>query len=84
MTKLLDRMVRDGLVKRMPDARDRRVVRIAMTPRGEATVRDLLVSAKAHEADLLSRFPDIGANRLKELLRSMAARPVRGRRREAA
>ncbi|WP_207539768.1 MarR family winged helix-turn-helix transcriptional regulator [Sabulicella rubraurantiaca] len=84
MTKLLDRMVRDGLVKRMPDARDRRVVRIAMTPRGEATVRDLLVSAKAHEAELLSRFPDIGANRLKELLRSMAARPARGRRREAA
>lgn len=84
MTKLLDRMVRDGLVKRMPDARDRRVVRIVMTPRGEAMVRDLLVTAKTHEAELLSRFPDINAQRLKELLRSMAVRPSRGRRREAA
>src|SRR3954463_8460895 len=35
MTKLLDRMVRDGLVKRTQDSRDRRVVRIALTPRGE-------------------------------------------------
>lgn len=85
MTKLLDRMVRDGLVKRLPDARDRRVVRIQMTQRGEAVVRDLLVQAKQHEAEVLARFPDIGAQRLKELLRAIAARPVRGtRRREAA
>lgn len=84
MTKLLDRMVRDGLVKRLPDARDRRIVRIQMTPRGEGLVRDLLVSAKAHETDVLARFPEISAQRLKELLRAMAARPARGRRREAA
>ncbi|MFL1460995.1 MarR family winged helix-turn-helix transcriptional regulator [Roseococcus sp. DSY-14] len=84
MTKLLDRMVRDGLVKRLPDARDRRVVRIQMTPRGEAVVRDLLGAAKTHEAEVLARFPDIGAQRLKELLRAMAVKPSRARRREAA
>ncbi len=84
MTKLLDRMVRDGLVKRLPDARDRRVVRIQMTQRGEALVRDLLGAAKAHEADLMARFPDIGAQRLKELLRAMAVKPGRARRRDAA
>ncbi len=32
MTKLLDRMVRDGLVTRSQYARDRRVVRVALTP----------------------------------------------------
>ena len=32
MTKLLDRMVRDGLVTRAQDARDRRIVRVALTP----------------------------------------------------
>ncbi|WP_431271435.1 MarR family winged helix-turn-helix transcriptional regulator [Dankookia sp. P2] len=34
MTKLLDRMVRDGLVKRTQDTKDRRVVRVALTTRG--------------------------------------------------
>src|SRR3712207_3310641 len=35
-TKLLDGMARDGLVTREQDARGRRVVRIALTPEGEA------------------------------------------------
>src|SRR3954468_11661905 len=46
MTKLLDRMVRDGLVKRTQDSRDRRVVRIALTPRGETMVGELVVIAR--------------------------------------
>ncbi|MCS6890147.1 MAG: MarR family transcriptional regulator [Rhodovarius sp.] len=80
MTKLLDRMVRDGLVKRLPDPRDRRVVRIQMTPRGEALVADLLVAAKKHEAELLARHPEIDALKLKPLLRALIARYRRGRR----
>jgi DNA-binding MarR family transcriptional regulator len=80
MTKLLDRMVRDGLVKRLPDARDRRVVRIVMTPRGESLVADLLVAAKKHEADVLARHPEVDALQLKALMRALIGRHRRGKR----
>ena len=42
MTKLLDRMVRDGLVTRTQDARDRRVVRVALTAEGERLAAELI------------------------------------------
>ena len=80
MTKLLDRMVRDGLVKRLPDARDRRVVRIQMTPRGEAVVNELLEGAKKHEAEVLARHPELDSMAIKDLLRGMIARHRKGRR----
>ena len=80
MTKLLDRMVRDGLVRRTPDARDRRVVRIQTTPRGDALVKNLLISAKAHEMELMSRFPDFDEQRLKRLLQAVVAKPTKTRR----
>ncbi len=84
MTKLLDRMVRDGLVQRLPDARDRRVVRIEATERGQALVQDLLVAARHHEAQVLARFPDMDPAAFKQLLRAMMTRPGRGRRAVAA
>lgn len=80
MTKLLDRMVRDGIVKRLPDQRDRRVVRIQMLPRGEQMVRELLHSAKSHEAEVLARFPAVDRMQLKQLLRAMLTKPARARR----
>ena len=80
MTKLLDRMVRDGLVQRLPDARDRRVVRIEATPRGQAVVEELLVAARQHEAQVLARFPDMDPATFKQLLRAMMTKPPRGRR----
>jgi len=80
MTKLLDRMVRDGLVRRMPDPRDRRVVRILTTPRGDALVKNLLISAKAHEMELMSRFPEMDEQRLKNLLRAVLVKPGKARR----
>lgn len=84
MTKLLDRMVRDGLVKRLPDARDRRVVRIQMTPRGEAVVNELLEGAKKHEAEVLARHPELDSMAVKDLLRGMIARQRKGRRQQAS
>jgi len=83
MTKLLDRMVRDGLVQRLPDARDRRVVRIEATPRGQAVVADLLVAARQHEAQVLGRFPEMDPVALKRLLRAMMTKAPRGRRGQA-
>ncbi|MBW8269136.1 MarR family winged helix-turn-helix transcriptional regulator [Caldovatus aquaticus] len=80
MTKVLDRMERDGLVRRHPDLQDRRVVRLTLTPRGEATVAELLVAARAHEAEVLARHPPAEVEAIKALLRELIARQDRPRR----
>ena len=77
MTKLLDRMVRDGLVVRSQDARDRRVVRVALTPKGETLASELTRAAKQHEATVVARFPDMGSAELKAVLRSVLERETR-------
>lgn len=74
MTKLLDRMVRDGLVTRSQDTRDRRVVRVVLTEKGEALGVELTAAAHQHEAAVLARFPEIERLNLKGLLRSVLAR----------
>lgn len=81
MTKLLDRMVRDGLVKRAPDERDRRIVRIRPTASGTALLADLLVLARTHEAEVLTRHAGVEPLALKALLRSMLARHESAHRR---
>jgi DNA-binding MarR family transcriptional regulator len=80
MTKLLDRMVRDGLVCRTQDTRDRRVVRISLTPRGHAVVTELVEAAKRHEAEVMARHPGAEAGEIKALLRRMIASQGRQRR----
>jgi DNA-binding MarR family transcriptional regulator len=80
MTKLLSRMVRDGLVLRNPDSRDRRMVRIQMTPKGEAMVASLLVQARRHEANVLARLDGIEGETLKRVLRGLIERPNKRRR----
>ena len=77
MTKLLDRMVRDGLVTRSQDARDRRVVRVALTPKGETLATELTHAARQHEAAVLARFPDMGTVEMKAVLRSVLEREVK-------
>ncbi len=78
MTKVLDRMERDGLVKRQQDGRDRRLVRVSLAPRGETMVGDLLGAARAQEAEVLARHPDAAA--IKDLLRALIARQGQKRR----
>jgi DNA-binding MarR family transcriptional regulator len=80
MTKLLDRMVRDGLVKRTQDTRDRRVVRVALTARGDVMAADLVQAAKLHEAEVLARHPEAEAMAIKTLLRAIMNRQPRLRR----
>lgn len=80
MTKLLDRMVRDGLVRRMQDTRDRRVVRVALTTRGEMMATDLVQVARQHESEVLARHPEAEAMAIKTLLRAIIARHAKPRR----
>ncbi len=80
MTKVLDRMERDGLVRRRTDRRDRRVVRLTLTARGETMLAELLVAARAHEAEVTARHPEAEVEAIKSLLRGMIARHGRARR----
>ena len=80
MTKLLDRMARDGLVTRSQDARDRRLVRIALTPAGEAKAAELAAAAEGYEAEVLVRHP--GADGIRAVLRGIIARPGPARHHE--
>lgn len=81
MTKLLDRMERSGLVRRTPDARDRRVVRIDLTPVGAAKAKELVAAAKEHEASVLTRHPETGGDQFKVLLRAIMTKHMRPGRR---
>jgi MarR family transcriptional regulator, organic hydroperoxide resistance regulator len=56
MTKVLDRMERQGLVGRHPDDSDRRRVLIHLNQAGRARAAPVLRAAKAHEARLLAPF----------------------------
>jgi 3-hydroxy-9,10-secoandrosta-1,3,5(10)-triene-9,17-dione monooxygenase reductase component len=54
MTKILDRMQRQGLVERRSDAHDKRRVLIHLTDPGRKRAQPVLRAAKAHEADMLA------------------------------
>jgi MarR family transcriptional regulator, organic hydroperoxide resistance regulator len=71
MTKLLDRLVREGLVAREPDARDRRVTRVALTSRGTTLAAELVTLAERYEAEVLARHPR--AEGIKEVLTDIIA-----------
>lgn len=74
MTKLLDRMERDGLVARRSHAPDRRQVRVLNTEKGAGLVQELLALARAHEAELLARHPASEVAAIKSLLLGLIAR----------
>ena len=71
MSKIVGRMERAGLVIRRAGKRDRRQVRVFITPDGRRRVDTALKDAKLHEAEILSRFGTEDARRLKQLLRSL-------------
>ena len=62
LTRLIDRMVSDGLVHRRPDARDRRRVRVHLTRGGWALYRRL-GERIAHEEDAMLAGSDATAAR---------------------
>ena len=65
ITRLLDRMEQDRLVRRRPDPRDRRVSQVQMTRAGEALFARL---AKDHEGWTASVFGSLDNAELKQLI----------------
>jgi DNA-binding MarR family transcriptional regulator len=58
LTKVLDRMERDGLLARRGTTADRRRVAIHLTAKGRARVKPVQRAAKTHEAELLKQFTE--------------------------
>jgi 3-hydroxy-9,10-secoandrosta-1,3,5(10)-triene-9,17-dione monooxygenase reductase component len=58
LTKVLDRMARDGLVERRGTAADRRRVTVHLTAAGRARVKPVQRAARDHEAELLRQFTE--------------------------
>jgi DNA-binding MarR family transcriptional regulator len=71
MTKLLDRMEKDQLVRRSSSDRDQRIVQVSLTAQGRTLAVALVDAAKHHEAALLARHPQ--AATIKDGLRAIIA-----------
>ncbi|MET9068553.1 MarR family winged helix-turn-helix transcriptional regulator [Streptosporangium sandarakinum] len=71
ITKRIDRMVAKNLVERVPDAVDRRTVRIRLTAHGRRTIDDLFALHIANEARLLQALGRDQADGLADALRTL-------------
>jgi MarR family transcriptional regulator, transcriptional regulator for hemolysin len=68
MVRTIDRMVRDGLVMRMPDSDDRRLSRIHLTERGWSLRDELVPLAMAVNDAILQRLTANEGRTLRRLL----------------
>lgn len=73
MVRTIDRMVRDGLVTRMPDADDGRLSRIHLTQRGWSLRDELVPLAKAVNDAMLQRLTANEGRTLRGLLTKLLA-----------
>lgn len=73
VTKLVQRMVRQGWLEVQADAHDQRRTLVALTPSGRRLVRPLVRQAQAHEAALLGALTAREIAALKRLLWRIAA-----------
>jgi DNA-binding MarR family transcriptional regulator len=71
LTKIVDRMVSDGLVYRAPDPEDRRRVLILAGPAGKALYKRLRGVSSAQEKRIVTHLSSDKAEELKALLREL-------------
>jgi DNA-binding MarR family transcriptional regulator len=71
LTKIIDRMVGDGLVYRAPDPDDRRRVLILMATAGKALFKRLRGVSTAQEQRLIELLQADNADELRKLLRPL-------------
>ncbi|KKI87743.1 MULTISPECIES: MarR family winged helix-turn-helix transcriptional regulator [Shouchella] len=67
-TDLVDRMEKNGLVMRVKDKQDRRVVRIHLLDRGQTIIREVIAKRQHYLAEMLEHFTSEQVNDLEENL----------------
>jgi DNA-binding MarR family transcriptional regulator len=72
LTKMIDRMVADGLVLRLLDPNDRRRVLITLAPAGKVALRRLSRIISSQESRISKRLPKGKLVELRSLLRGIA------------
>lgn len=72
-TALADRLVRQGLAQRQADAADRRVVRLALSPRASKTIGMFKEAKRTATEDQLSALSDAQLSSLVDVLETLAA-----------
>lgn len=80
MTGLLDRMARDGLVARMTDPKDRRVLRINLTKTGRQVRDPVLKVVDRVLTDVFTGITEDDISQTKNLLRHILANAYEGNR----
>lgn len=68
LTKMIDRMVADGLVHRAPDAHDQRRVLVFLSDRGAALYRRVKSKVSSHEAALRRSLGTQNAKALESMI----------------
>ncbi|MBA4541434.1 MULTISPECIES: MarR family winged helix-turn-helix transcriptional regulator [Thermoactinomyces] len=58
MTDLIDRMEKNGMVERVRDDRDRRVVRIHLLDKGRKIIEEVLETRRQYLSEILSHLSD--------------------------
>ena len=71
LTRVIDQMDERGLVARRSDRRDRRRVRVFLTPDGAALAEEMVARAREHEARVLASLQEGEGLELKRMLRSV-------------
>ena len=72
MTNRVDRLVRKGLVERLPDPADRRGVQVRLTSAGSVAVDGAIDALLGHEHDLLAGLSTDEATALAAALRTLS------------
>jgi DNA-binding MarR family transcriptional regulator len=81
ITAVVDRLVRDGLVERLPDAVDRRVTRVQLTQLGEETVQAARAPHLESLAKIMSPLTPDEMHKLIALLDKLSGQFDRGNNR---
>lgn len=68
MTDLIDRMEKNGVVARVRDERDRRVVRIHLLDKGREIIDQVMQARRQYLAEILAHLSDEEAGQMKKHL----------------
>ncbi|MCS1351482.1 MarR family winged helix-turn-helix transcriptional regulator [Mechercharimyces sp. CAU 1602] len=68
MTDLIDRMENNGLVERVRDSRDRRVVRIHLLDEGSKIIKEVMEARRGYLAEILSHLDKTEIDQIRKSL----------------